>query len=414
MNEKQDIKVSVILPVYNVEKYIDECIKSIIGQTLKEIEIIFVDDGSTDGSYSKILQYSDTRIKILRQENSGSGIARNLGLKHAEGEFVIFIDPDDFYPSADVLETLYLTAKEQKALVVSGNMQRVNENGEFISNKEKIERTGFLYFINEQDYYAHQKYLINRDFLITNNIFYPPYRRFQDPPFLARTLFYAKKYYVIDKIVYSYRIFNSANRYFNKQRIFDLLSGVTDLMEFAKINELKKIQHEIINDFPRKYLPYIYKFLINDTDGIEAIEKFNDSIDYNDISVDFSVDGMKKIHGDSILYLDYMRKVLFGKKVIIYGAGIIGRRLEIWLKEQGIVVKSFAVTKRSDDQPDNVHELSYYESSDSDDVFMIAVLDNLQMDEMRLNLESKGIKNYYCLETTKFIYAFNYRELEEK
>lgn len=93
-----DIKVSVIIPVYNVEKYLRQCLDSVVGQTLKEIEIICVDDGSTDSSPQILEEYAarDPRIKVLHQENSGVAAARNLALNYVHGEYVGFVDPDDY------------------------------------------------------------------------------------------------------------------------------------------------------------------------------------------------------------------------------------------------------------------------------------------------------------------------------
>lgn len=92
------IKVSVIIPVYNVEKYLEECLDSIINQTLKEIEIICIDDGSTDSSLNVLENYKkkDKRIIVLQQQNLGAGAARNKGLDLARGKYLSFLDADDF------------------------------------------------------------------------------------------------------------------------------------------------------------------------------------------------------------------------------------------------------------------------------------------------------------------------------
>lgn len=103
-----NIKVSVIIPVYNVEKYLEECIKSVQNQTLTDIEIICVDDGSTDQSYDILvkLQEQDDRIIVLKQQNEYAGVARNKGIEVAKGEYLIFLDSDDFFEK-DLLESLY-------------------------------------------------------------------------------------------------------------------------------------------------------------------------------------------------------------------------------------------------------------------------------------------------------------------
>ena len=103
-------KISAILPVYNVEQYIKDCLDSIINQTMDDIEIICVNDGSLDNSLQVLEEYAqkDARIKIISQENQGQGIARNNGLKIANGEYITFIDPDDWV-DVDTVSYTHLT-----------------------------------------------------------------------------------------------------------------------------------------------------------------------------------------------------------------------------------------------------------------------------------------------------------------
>lgn len=109
------IKVSVIMPVYNAEKYLEETLDCLIRQTLKEIEIICIDDGSTDQSYSILDRYrcKDARILVLQQENAGAGAARNFGIQNASGEYLSILDADDIF-ERDMLEALYQKAKEHQ------------------------------------------------------------------------------------------------------------------------------------------------------------------------------------------------------------------------------------------------------------------------------------------------------------
>ena len=99
------IKVSVIMPVYNVEKYLHQCMDSLVQQTLTDIEIICVDDGSTDNSLAILQEYAqrDSRIIVLQQKNSGAGVARNTGMKIVKGEYLAIVDSDDFF-ELDMLE----------------------------------------------------------------------------------------------------------------------------------------------------------------------------------------------------------------------------------------------------------------------------------------------------------------------
>ncbi len=109
------VKISVIMAIYNVEPYIKQCLDSVCNQTLKEIEIICVDDGSTDNTISIIKDYqkSDPRIHIISQENQYAGVARNHGMKYAKGTYLSFLDADDYY-MPEMLEKLYQQAEKQQ------------------------------------------------------------------------------------------------------------------------------------------------------------------------------------------------------------------------------------------------------------------------------------------------------------
>ena len=127
-----NIKVSVILPVYNVEKYIKKCMESLISQTLKEIEIICVDDGSVDGTLEALKEYENLdNVTVITQENAGAGAARNKGISYAKGEYLSFLDADDIFEK-DMLEVAYNKAVEDKAdMVVFNSDQYYEETQEY-------------------------------------------------------------------------------------------------------------------------------------------------------------------------------------------------------------------------------------------------------------------------------------------
>ena len=125
--EKTTPKVSVIIPVYNVEQYLRECLDSVVNQTLKDIEIICVNDGSTDNSLVILEEYAakDERIKIVNKENGGLSSARNCAIPLARGEYIGFVDSDDWI-DLDFYEKLYNTAKKYKAEIACANLYRVS------------------------------------------------------------------------------------------------------------------------------------------------------------------------------------------------------------------------------------------------------------------------------------------------
>ena len=108
--EEKSVDISIIVPVYNSYKYLNKCIDSLINQTKKEIEIIIINDGSTDDSEKIIKSYKDDRIKYYKNKTQGIGKTRNFGIKKACGKFLMFIDSDD-YIALDCCEKMYLNAK---------------------------------------------------------------------------------------------------------------------------------------------------------------------------------------------------------------------------------------------------------------------------------------------------------------
>ena len=117
--ESMQPKISVIIPVYKVEKYLDRCVNSVLNQTLKDIEVILIDDGSPDGCPAMCEEYKkkDNRVRVIHKENGGLGYARNSGLEIATGEYIAFVDSDDFIEE-DMYESLYSDAIKYNADVV--------------------------------------------------------------------------------------------------------------------------------------------------------------------------------------------------------------------------------------------------------------------------------------------------------
>ena len=125
---KSSVKISVIIPVYNVEAYLKECLDSFLNQELKEIEVICVNDGSTDNSLNVLKEYQqkDSRVIVINQENKGQGEARNVGIDASRGEYLFFADPDD-YIEENSLSKLYSYARENNSNIVWFNYKIVHE-----------------------------------------------------------------------------------------------------------------------------------------------------------------------------------------------------------------------------------------------------------------------------------------------
>ncbi len=134
-----DPLVTIIIPVYNAEKYLEKCLNSVLNQTMSEIEVIVVNDGSKDSSEEMALKYSriDPRLRVITQENSGPSAARNRGLREAKGEYICFYDADDWVLPEAVAE-LYLAAERTNADIVISSYYRVV--GNFIRHSPFVDK----------------------------------------------------------------------------------------------------------------------------------------------------------------------------------------------------------------------------------------------------------------------------------
>ena len=252
-----EIKVSVIIPVYNVEKYLRQCLDSVVNQTLKEIEIICVNDGSPDNSLSILQEYAnrDSRFIIIDQENQGVGCSRNTGIRKARGEFVCFMDPDDWYPENDVLETLYSTAKRERVCICGGSLEEHKPDGTVIRDFNpnasnwggKFSQDGIMRFRDYQYDWGYQRFVFSRKFLVVNDIFFPPYIRFQDPPFFVKAMVLAEKFYALRKITYAYRVAYKEPIFSNPRKLSDMFSGIADVVNLAQTYGLEKLTERLFN-----------------------------------------------------------------------------------------------------------------------------------------------------------------------
>lgn len=142
------IKVSIVIPVYNMALFLGECLQSVRGQSLKDLEIICVNDGSTDDSLSVLrkIQTEDCRIKVLDQgANKGVSAARNRGISQARGMYLCFMDPDDKYPDSRVLETMYEAATSHGALICGGCFSDFNSDTGVVTTNYDGDLAGYVF-----------------------------------------------------------------------------------------------------------------------------------------------------------------------------------------------------------------------------------------------------------------------------
>lgn len=228
------IKVSIVIPVYNVQEYLTECMESVIGQTLKEIEIICVNDGSTDGSPEILERFAarDKRIVLIHRENGGYGCAVNEGMKRAAGEYVGIVEPDDYVPP-DMYQDLYRTAKEYELDFVKADFYRFTTGAdgerEFVYNHLSQKPEDYNRVFTPARCPEALRFVMNtwsgiyrREFLEEHNIRHheTPGASFQDNGFWIQTFIYGERAMIIDRPYYRNRRDNPASSVNSREKVY--------------------------------------------------------------------------------------------------------------------------------------------------------------------------------------------------
>ena len=251
MTNVESIKVSVVMPIYNAYGFLRPALDSVLSQTLREIEVICIDDGSTDKSLEIIKEYqkADARVRIITENNAGPAIARNKGLLRARGEYVIFLDADDFYEPT-LLEELYsLSVKESLDIAIAKYDIYNNKKGTYEDNVKvvhgEIFERGAVVSKNE---FPDQillsttgnvwNKLFNREFLVKKELsFHPDLRVFEDVYFVMSALSLAARIGKVQSILIHHRVYSeqARNKLFRKyHKQFPLI--YTSLKEFMMHN----------------------------------------------------------------------------------------------------------------------------------------------------------------------------------
>lgn len=213
------VKISVIVPVYNVEKYLRECLDSLINQTLTDIEIICINDGSTDNSLEILKEYAkkDDRIKVINQENKGLGATRNIGINIAKGDYISFIDSDDFLELTTYEKTYEICAEKNLDMIMFKLINYDDEEDRYYTSKYyEMKKIESIVNDNVFDYkdlgdaifniaVSACNKLYNRNFIIQNNFKFPKNIAFEDNYFFWNVLLSAKRIYFCKEHLYKRR-----------------------------------------------------------------------------------------------------------------------------------------------------------------------------------------------------------------
>lgn len=322
------IKFSIIIPVYNVEKYLNECVESVLNQTYKNIEIILVDDGSTDSSpqICDIYAEKDNRIKVIHKENGGSSSARNFGMKAMTGDYVLFLDSDDFWDNNRVLENLSAIVSDENADVVCFGYKEFYENVSESKNVICIPDVSFnglsstdrLEILIANGIYNSSSCCktIKSKVIFDNDIYFVENITSEDIDWNARILLNAQSFSLYNDCFYAYRQRDDSVTHSVKYENLEMLSN--NIIECIKIAE--NVQEGRFKDLYLNYVAYQYITFLHSSFLCEK----NDKIKY-------LVDKMKNYR--YLLKYNLNRKVklvyLFNK---LFGFKIMYKLLKIYLK----------------------------------------------------------------------------------
>lgn len=276
---KHSVTVSVVVPVYNVERYIRDSLDSIIGQTFENIEIILIDDCSTDNSFAICNEYASKDARIVLSQNStnmGVGLTRNKGIDLAKGEYIGFVDPDDWI-DRDFFEKLYYATKKNNAEIAKavrinvlpcGKYKKQINTNRFINNELKKGHPLFLSFRHE-----HTTAIYKASIFRMYNTYYSEIKNAEDSIFLLRYTYHTKSIELIKNTHYYYRQHESSVSYNKGIQYFEsVLEYFRSFLLFINANEIDKEYYNII--FSRVLASVLKRFPENQNSNLpEGFDK---------------------------------------------------------------------------------------------------------------------------------------------
>lgn len=349
-------KISVIIPIYNTEKYLERCLDSAINQTFKDIEIILINDGSIDNSYKICQKYQkkDSRIRLFNQENRGQGFARNFGIIQSKSDFIFFLDSDDFI-EPDTIEQLYNQVIFDKSDIVIGGWEKVNEDlTQIIKTNPAIDvdvlnsKNRVSYIFSFQFTYVACGILINKKNFLDNFLFFPNY--FHEDLYLMPKIFYfARKISYVDNKFYKWieRNDSSSNSFSMEHAIS--VGGI--LVDWSNFLLKEKIYEENQKSLFKGFIKCI-AFGKNQAKKFASINQKDEILAYfhnleNNFDINFSKYNQQQQNNISNLNFSHSLNNIYKqldnikqskKEIAIYGNGLFGKFIAKELNEQIIVI----------------------------------------------------------------------------
>ncbi|MGN0340394.1 MAG: glycosyltransferase [Lachnospira sp.] len=455
MNGK--VKVSVLVPIYNVEKYLPKCLDSLCAQTLKDIEFICINDGSTDNSGVILQEYAkkDSRFKVINKSNSGYGDSMNVGLNEATGEFIGIVESDDF-AEPDMFEKLYSLADDNQLDIVKSNCffystkdgaecnEKVDVFDELPVNQVFCPMDKPSLFWKLQTIWSA---IYRKEYIVDNNIQFnnTPGASYQDVSFVFQNYACADRMMLVSDAYLHYRIDNMASSVNNPTKVFcicdelEYIRSFINRYESAKSYKLSlyasRLGYRILKEnvdnlgsafqyalfcrmieYFKEYREKGYLEAPYEINGCTIWEE-NQIADINEILLNpnkYFLSHSKSFEDNRVynyvlnrkIYVrEVLRDIISHNKIVIYGAGIIGKELLSYLISGGVDKSKieFAVSDKSNN-PDSIDDIKVNSIEDisrqmnSDAAVVIAVKEQMQYD-ICVKLDKLGITNVYSIDS---------------
>ena len=427
-------KVSILVPVYNTSKHLRQCLDSVVGQSLSDIEIICINDGSTDESLDilKDYQYHDSRIRIIDKKNTGYGHSMNQGLRMAKGKYIGIVESDDF-ADVSMFEQLYDLAEREKVDIVKSNhwfhSESMKNGDQYYEMFEGCPYNEVISPIDNTMLFLKSTCvwtsLYRRDFLLTHDIWFneTPGASYQDVAFTLKTLSCSERIYLVKDAFLHYRIDNMQSSVNSREKVYCDCDEFAELWRYLNVRPEIKVKVEKLippamyriyrwnfERIARRFRLEFFKRMVNELLTLEQeniLEKkyFDDDI-WKSVSriLESPINEVFKTRV-KLQELDLLEKGFVSylegiSSIYIYGAGMIANKLLQYLNYHNINVKYIIVSdvSKNPSKIRNVDVCGVKEiSPDNEDVLLLGVKNVTQYEVLPV-LEKNGWKNIVFLD----------------
>lgn len=415
--------VTIVIPVYNSEQTIERSLDSCLSQNNVNIEIICVNDGSQDDSLKILERYekSNDNIVIVNQKNKGTGFSRNIGINMAHGEYVCFLDSDDYYPENTTIEKMYFNAKNNNISICGGSAVYIR-NGYVMDRDDHIQRKQTYFSKNEvmlykdyQGFIGFGRFIYERKMLIDNNIYFPERSEYEDPVFFVKAMLCAKKFYAMQENTYCVTIGEHMREYDDDQKVIESLKGINSIIKMATINDLILLHNNVLQDILFiKYNILMYSKESKNEEIQKLLSIFLESVILNWLPVNNQYDIKKLFTADGISYqiaearkeFDKLNNILKDNEEIwIFGASVAAKKIIRYIKKncKDSKVKRIIVSNKAENPKYigniNVEQLS--EVTINKDVLLLVSIMGEAGKDMVEKLKKIGFNNVYWCDYSK-------------